>query len=190
MNHRREFAGLLDLHSIKTACEVGVGEGFFTRQLLESKSLEVLWLIDSWSLAHEKPWLETVKQIAADDDRVKIVPFSLEVSIVALPECEFFYIDTPHEYQVIRSHIDLCLPKCTRILAGHDYALYNAVANAPNGVVLAVEETFGEHVNVTGAGPTQADRLRVAYEATLPKDYGPWADDLPSWWVHLEDFRQ
>lgn len=183
--HRHDFPKLLDHYNMRTAIEVGSAYGHFARTLLQSKSLETLWLVDNeW---YDDARWDAVQKLAKEDARVKLCRESSEAAASSLPGADFIYLDAMHEYEHIAVDIRLWLPKARKCIAGHDYAFYNSVVGCPNGVVLAVEEAFGDSALVTGCLPTRVDRMRAAYEATTKKDYGYMAEDIPSWYVLLKD---
>jgi len=53
---------------------------------------------------------------------------------------DFVFIDAAHDYESVKQDILAWLPKVKGIIAGHDYPAYK-------GVVMAVDEVFGDRVN-------------------------------------------
>lgn len=51
---------------------------------------------------------------------------------------DLIYIDAAHDYDSVKKDIELYLPKCKHIMAGHDYS-----SEWP-GVIMAVNEIFGK----------------------------------------------
>lgn len=187
MRHRREFPELMTRLGIKSAAEIGVAEGDFSRVLLGCTSLERLFLIDPWT---REPELAKVRRLAVEDSRVTMIrDRSPDVaSNFGRRSIDMVYIDTQHEYDATVAHLAAWLPKTRVLLAGHDYVQWNAAARCECGVPLAVEEMAERHglrVHVIGQdGPSMLDRMRVAHHASSRRP-GRYGDNYPSWWVYV-----
>lgn len=190
LNHRNEFPQLLDELDCQTAVEIGTAAGFFARTLLQSTKLQQLTLVDCWNNPADiaAGFRDRAYELAASSGgRVTILE---KTSIEAAREiafADFVYIDAQHAYEHAAEDIRLWAPKARKLFAGHDYLPWNTAANAPCGVMLAVEELvagMGLPVWVTGANsPTWTERLRVGLEATENPDMGQWGENLPSWYA-------
>lgn len=187
LNHRDQFPELIDALGIKTAAEIGVAAGGFARVLLRSK-IEKLYLIDPWPNPADHDYRRQTYELAAEyPGRVEIIeePSLQAVKRFAPGSVGFVYLDPMHEYEHVKADIPPWWEVASRVLAGHDYVPWNTVVGCPAGVIPAVEE-FAEAKNltvqVTGAGPSRADRLLAAWRAT-EKTPEPWGAHFPSWWI-------
>jgi len=186
---RNDFPKLMDSLGCRTAAEIGVGAGDFSRVLLRSK-IERLWMCDIWYNPSDVTagYRAKALDVAAADPRAVIVERPSVEFAASLPDqsVDFVYLDAQHDFQHVAEDLTVWWPKMRLCLAGHDYVLWNTAANAPCGVVPSVEEFAERHglcIHTTGAnGCSPAARLRVAYDGTLV-DPGPWACNFPSWWI-------
>ncbi len=186
MQHRSEFPDLIDALGLKTAAEVGVAAGRFSQTLLRSR-LERLYLIDNWFNPDEAD-LRTEALQLVDGQRVVAIEEASETAWerFADDELDFVYLDAMHDFAFVAAQLEQWWPKTGRVLAGHDYMLWNTAVGCPIGVIPAVEafaERHGLTVHVTGArGTSAADRLAAAH-AALGIEPGEWGDNFPSWWI-------
>ncbi len=189
LNHRDEFPKLLDHLGVKTAAEIGVAAGWFSKVLLQSTSLEKLYLIDPWLNPADAPYRQKVLDLAAADSRVEILEMTAEQAAERFPDgsLDAVYHDALHEYEFMRETLPVWWSKTRLLYAGHDYALWNHAVNIPVGVMLAVEEFAylrGQAIYVTGAHRADyVSRLRVATDAAKLPDHGPFGSHFPSWYI-------
>lgn len=188
LTHRNDFVRLIDALGCRSGAELGVGAGSFSRVLLGSH-LERLWMVDHWADPINRPYREQALSVAAE---------SGGRAVVAEEDCldwlrrqpddsvDFIYLDTAHAYKPASEQIPECWRVARRVLAGHDYATWNPIANAEVGIVVAVEELaerFGLTVHVTGCPTTRvSNRLRAALDGAILADPGLWGCDIPSFW--------
>jgi hypothetical protein len=146
---------LFDGMGYSVGVEVGVYEGEFSSQILRGCDVEVLHSVDPWAgtgMRREYDAREvyaTAKSTLREfGDRSNIIRKTSEdaAGMFADKSIDFCYIDAAHDYESIKRDIELWLPKVRHcgILAGHDYK------KKPRcGVIRAVNEAFGDNVNVT-----------------------------------------
>lgn len=189
LSHRDEFPKLLDRLEIKTAAEIGVAAGWFSRVLLQAKSLEKLYLIDPWPNPADASYRQKVYDLAASDPRVEIIEETSETAVKRFADwsLDMVYHDSLHEYPFMRDELPRWWNKVTKLYSGHDYVLWNHAVNIPVGVMLAVEEFAHAHrqaVYVTGAErPDYVSRLRAASAAAALPDGGAFGSHYPSWYI-------
>lgn len=186
---RDDFVGLIDSLGCRTAAEIGIGAGWFSKILLRSK-VDKLWLVDSWSWPNDEKNRAAAYEFAeSTGGRAEIVEQDCMKWMAGLPDgaIDFVYLDTNHSYQSSKRQIPECWRVAAKVLAGHDYIVWNPWCQCEVGVVLAVEEFARERgleVHVTGCDGTDfLDRFRVAHMATMLDDHGPWGAKVPSFWL-------
>lgn len=64
-----------------------------------------------------------------------------------VPDVDMVFLDGDHEYEGVKADIEAWLPKCRKLLCGHDYGH----PDFP-GVAEAVHEAFGERMTLAGPG--------------------------------------
>jgi hypothetical protein len=154
---RNNFSDLIDNMDLFNCAEVGVQSGEFSNQLLKSKKLKKLHLIDCWQhqlsfqdgsanveQKKQDELYEFVKHRFKNDSRVNIIK---KFSKDAMHEfhrnsLDFIYIDANHQYEEVRKDIQMWYTKLKKdgILAGHDY--FNGISFDYSlfGVKRAVDE--------------------------------------------------
>jgi len=181
--HRREFPAMLDSLGVKSVAEIGVGRGWFAKTLLASHINRYIG-IDPWpNPIDAERRIEALELLA--DPRVEIIEQSSAdvAGSISDGSIDCVYIDSNHDYDSVYNDLVQWWPKCRRMIAGHDYGLWNHASGCPFGVIPAVERFASERglaINVTGAASTSAaDRLHAAYLALFepPGDEG---DNIPS----------
>ncbi len=188
LHHRNEFADLIDSLGLTTAAEVGVGDGYFARQLLRARSLRKLYLVDHWPNPADAAHKAAARSLADADGRVEIVELASPGAAKRFADGQLglVYLDAMHDYQAVKADLSAWQRKAARVLAGHDYVFWNTCVGCPIGVIPAVEEFARERqllVHVTGAGrPDVVERLKVAH-AALFADAGRSAENFPSWFI-------
>jgi hypothetical protein len=140
-------------------CEVGVGIGGFTRFLLDHMRPARFFAIDLFDL-HTKPdiWGRAPRDVfgarthrafyedsfAYAHDRMTVLQGQSEACIAACPDGFFdiLYVDAGHTYDDVRRDAAAAVSKVAPdgLLVFNDYTLYDHLAEAPYGVVQAVNE--------------------------------------------------
>lgn len=134
----------LDLLGIKTAAEVGVREGNFSKFILDNTNVEKLYSVDPWEANPElnnprAAYQECITKLAPYGERSIIVKgYSPDVCKNFEAETfDFVYLDGLHTYEAVSEDIVGWWPLLNQggILAGHDYNPHEWP-----GVVRAVNE--------------------------------------------------
>lgn len=173
IQHRGELIKLIEHYGLpKKAVEVGVAEGRFSKELLDS-GFEFLYLVDIWEQIpfidgcasfedewHTNNYLQVVRQFG-DNVRVSILKgFSHKMaSYVDDESLGLVYIDSDHTYQGCKSDLKIWWPKlCSGgVMALHDYG------NADYGVKRAVIEFMKGEENIN-----------IIQEDGKPENIGAW----------------
>lgn len=137
---------------MKTAVEVGVREGNFSKFILENTNVEKLYSVDPWEFNPElnypeKAYDECKQQLSGYGSRsILIKGYSPNVCVDFEKESlDFVYLDGLHSYEAVSADIAGWWPllKSGGIMAGHDF---NPIEWS--GVVRAVSE-FAQAHNLT-----------------------------------------
>lgn len=131
------------------ACEVGVAEGEFSRQILDLTRPSRLHLIDLWSSDLER-YAESM-QPALDRVRPELDSGLVQVhrgyswdmlATLADRSLDWVYIDAAHDYEYVRKDIAAAVPKMKPdgLICGHDYTRWSMNGLNRWGVVEAVNE--------------------------------------------------
>jgi len=139
---------MLELLPKSSVCaELGVNEGGFSRQILDSVLPKKLHLIDSWDSERYKNAYNTVlnafdKELQSEKIEINR-GYSTEV-LKVFPDRYFdwVYIDTTHSYEQTKAELEICRVKVREggIIAGHNYSMGNWIGQVKYGVVEAVHE--------------------------------------------------
>jgi len=136
-----------------TVAELGVNQGEFSREILDTTAPAVLHLVDIWGSDrfHDR-LLDEVKEKFRDKIESKVVRIHQMLSTDTALEFEdgyfdMIYIDTDHSYATTRDELAAYLPKMKPdgIIAGHDYSMGNWVTGYRYGVIEAVHEFCVAH---------------------------------------------
>lgn len=156
INTRNEITDLLPYNSI--GCELGVFEGEFSQQLLNSNKFHKLYLVDIFSgqasnfgkhYEDASVLYDIVKNKFQDNNTVEVLK---EDSITFLKSTttkfDFIYIDTIHSYDFLIQELEAAhkVIKSGGYICGHDYCLIF------DGVIKAVTEftnKYGYSVIIT-----------------------------------------
>jgi len=129
-------------------CEIGsyMGEStfIFASQLIfdEIHCIDPYKGIEEFNDISNRNWVDVEKEFKINTrhfDTITVHKNYCE-SVVDKFEDDYFdliYIDARHDYNSVKNNIELFLPKCKTIIAGHDYQ------QEWPGVVQAVNEVFG-----------------------------------------------
>ena len=147
LNTRRTLVESLNQPEFKTAVEVGVCKGWFSKYILDNTKMK-LFSIDPWEdnpvlSDSQNVYKECKERLAPYGDRNEMIkgcspeeskPFEDE-------SLDFVYIDGMHDYISVKQDMDAWWPKLRTggFMAGHDF---NAIEW--NGVVLAVSQFVQE----------------------------------------------
>jgi hypothetical protein len=138
-----------------TGAEIGVNIGENAGHVLSYlQNLKTFYLVDSWKANEDYPdqgsqdrCFSIVYEKFGNDPRCKVIKDISVNAVNHIPNAslDFVYIDAEHRYFGIKSDIDAWLPKVKPggIIGGHDYDY-----PIKPGVKEAVDETFGEMVNL------------------------------------------
>jgi hypothetical protein len=157
IKYRIQLVELLKFYNLPlTAVEIGVAEGFNSKDLLDS-GIEKLYMVDNWKTIegitgdgnfpqdwHDKNYSDAMDRI--DEHRKKVVVLrglSQEVCDKVPDESvSMIYIDGDHSYEGVIRDLKHWVPKVIKggIIAGHDYL------NPAYGVKQAVADFFGAQV--------------------------------------------
>jgi hypothetical protein len=128
-------------------CEVGVADGDFSAQLLESVRPTHLFLIDAWKPYAElgNSWASNAEALEGSyqgvctrfsgDSRVTIVRMDSVSGLKSIGMIDWAYIDANHAYDFV--YADLCAAGaiCRQWIFGHDYVSWGHF-----GVIRAVAD--------------------------------------------------
>lgn len=118
--------GLLKFVRGKSAIEIGVFKGEYSKRILDITDVEILYSIDPWPKDH--PYQEALKTLNPYGDRVKMLRYKSYdiVHIFSEQSQDFIYIDGLHDYKSVKRDLNDWWPKCRTggIFAGHDYWLH------------------------------------------------------------------
>jgi hypothetical protein len=152
-----------------TCIEIGVENGNFSSQILDSLTPERLYLLDPWQKGYDKNSktkiytgeLEGWSTAYSNEDQKNIIEENLKEKIKANQVIlnqgysydfvdsykdnyfDFIYIDACHIYESVKADLEMFLPKLKNegLMCGHDYFNYSNF-----GVIKAVDE-FCENFN-------------------------------------------
>lgn len=148
IQYRYELNKLLDAFDLpKVVAEVGVAEGWFTKEILKW-NLDKLYLIDAWKHleqfgdgGYEQSWHDGNYQQVLDRTKgynVEILRGLSHEMAKYIPDesVSMVYIDADHSYLGCKRDLESYLPKVVKggVIAGHDYL------NPAYGVNRAVKE--------------------------------------------------
>jgi len=145
LTSRRDFANIINERNYKIVVEVGVGNGGFSRYLLESCSGITLFSIDPWEGVDSRPGgkQKTYEKLAKYDTRSKILDLKSVEGSQQFEDLsiDFVYIDSDHSFDAVKQDLACWWPKIklSGIMAGHDYDLRQS------GVIKAVDNWTIEH---------------------------------------------
>ena len=133
--------------------EVGVAQGDFATQILDTCQPEKLFLIDTWSTPrYSKEMKEEVIQRFSNQiqhGQVMIREGDSILSAQGFPDRYFdwIYLDTDHSYQTTKKELEAYRYKMKKggIIAGHDFIQGNWLKGRRYGVIEAVTEFCVEH---------------------------------------------
>ncbi len=147
IKYRRDLYKIIDL--TKPAAEIGVAEGYFSRDILEW-GVPKLYLVDAWQTLnvtgdggniqqwHDKNYNDMLERIKPFGDKAVIlkglsVYMSFEVENGSLG---YINIDCDHSYHAVKADIHSWWPKLVKggVMSFHDYE------NPAYGVKQAVQE--------------------------------------------------
>lgn len=128
--------------------ELGVDQGQFSKQIIESTNPTKLHLVDTWGSGryNSNKMHQVNSQFAAEMKRGSVeIHHGLSTDLVEQFSNEYFdwiYIDTDHTYETTKKELELYAPKLKSggIIAGHDYIMGNWYGMFKYGVVEAVNE--------------------------------------------------
>lgn len=148
---RQELGDLLNSLPVpKTILELGVAEGWFTKDILKWQ-FDQLYLIDNWGTIvgqtgdgaypqewHDNNYSQVLERVNPFADKVTIIKGLTQNVANLVPDNSLglLYIDACHEYGCVKSDLELYYSKVVSggIISGHDYM------NLSYGVNKAVKE--------------------------------------------------
>jgi predicted O-methyltransferase YrrM len=164
MGHSLSLISVLrkQLGSPVRGAEVGVWKGRNALALFTAFPGLRLWLVDTYSAAHQTANHQNVPQW--DFDRAKAEmrrrlagkpyalieePSTFAARCIPSESLDFVFIDASHDYSSVRNDIDAWLPtlRTGGIISGHDYD-GRGDAQCVFGVKQAVDEFFGPFVQI------------------------------------------
>lgn len=128
--------------------EIGVDEGAFSKEIIETCKPKKLVLIDNWATrrynSSKRKKVEQDFKQQLSSGQVEIIN-SLSVDAAEHFENEYFdwiYIDTDHSYATTAAELRAYAPKIKRngIIAGHDYCQGSWTEQVRYGVIEAINE--------------------------------------------------
>lgn len=127
MNRNQFLQILVDKNLNGKGVEIGVHKGFYSRKILASTKLEVLYSIDPYPRGHEDFLLKAASNLRPFRERsVIVIGRSWEVAHM-FPDrsLDFVYIDAEHDYNNVKRDIEAYWPKVREggMFAGHDYSM-------------------------------------------------------------------
>lgn len=147
IKYRRDLYQIIDLNL--PAAEIGVAEGFFSRDILEW-GVPKLYMVDNWGTLnvkgdggneqwwHDRNYDDAINRVAKFTGKIAILRglSTLMADKVADESLGFINIDCDHSYQGVKADIYAWWPKLVKggVMAFHDYE------NKNYGVKQAVEE--------------------------------------------------
>lgn len=139
---------LRSLGKVRSAAELGVDNGDFSRFILDALDPVELVLIDSWQQARYADKEQKIRARFADDARVSICKGMSTEALAAFPDhhFDFIYIDTNHTYATTIEELRISGRKVApgKWISGHDFCSGNIVGGVVYGVVPAVTEFLSE----------------------------------------------
>lgn len=151
INYRQELGKLMfHYNTPKTILELGVAEGWFTKDILKWE-FDHLTLIDNWGTISSQTGDGAYNQDWHDGNYQQVLertkPFAEKVTIIKgltnevanqVPDNSLglLYIDACHEYQCVKTDLELYYPKVVSggLVCGHDFL------NPAYGVNQAIKE--------------------------------------------------
>lgn len=133
---------------IDSIVEVGCWIGDTTKELL--KSCKAVTVVDTFEgsrgdstnlIASQRDIYQEFQENVGDVDNLTILKGRSVEMADSISEVDMVFIDAGHNYDEVIEDIDAWLPKCTKMISGHDYS-----DDFP-GVIKAVNEKF-DNVNV------------------------------------------
>jgi hypothetical protein len=147
ITHRRDLYQIIDL--TLPAAEIGVAEGFFSRDILEW-GVPKLYMVDNWGTLnvkgdggneqswHDRNYQGAIERVAKFGDKAIILRglSTLMADKVSDNSLGFVNIDCDHSYEGVMGDINVWWPKLVKggVMAFHDYE------NTNYGVKQAVGE--------------------------------------------------
>jgi len=126
--------------------EVGCWKGRSTKALLESCN-GIVHAVDHWCGTEGDSTILAAYKLNIYNDfiknvghypNLKILKGSSQEKSKEIEEVDMVFIDAGHSYEECKNDIELWLPKCRKIIAGHDYT------KGYPGVIKAVSEKFSK----------------------------------------------
>jgi hypothetical protein len=185
MLRRGELPSFLnDRGLVGRGAEVGVKQGHFSEAILSRWKGSQLISIDPWTVAPADEYKDVSNVSQEEHDllyeqtRVRLAPFGDRSAIwrttsaeaserVASASLDFVYIDARHDYESVKSDLELWYDKIRPggFLAGHDY-LDGKLPAGDFGVKSAVDEFFG--ARGLEVKETRADRPWSSWYVEIP----------------------
>jgi len=134
----QQLVGKKDLVGV----EIGVDEGYNSKNILDNLDVKKLYLVDPWKpydqFKKQESHYQIAKKILADySDKVVWLRMTSDEAVDKIPnELDFVYIDGNHRYEFVKDDIENYLPKVREggLLAGHDYE-FSEVHRAVNEIL-------------------------------------------------------
>lgn len=127
--------------------EIGVAEGGFSAEILETLAPSELTLVDPWEGDRYSPGFEVVNKRFTEQIKGGTVRLVKSSSVDYLKACadgsfDFIYIDTNHTYETTIQELRLAdrVVAPGGFIAGHDYTVGNVVCPMVYGVIQAVNQ--------------------------------------------------
>ncbi len=151
LTNRVELLSLLPVNRV--GAELGVANGDFSVQILETNKPKRLHLIDTWGSERFNDLLfDNVKSLVSKHAKPNQVQIHRALSTAAATDFDdhyfdWIYIDTSHCYQGTKSELELYADKIKAggVIAGHDYTMGNWDHQFRYGVMEAVHEFCKTH---------------------------------------------
>lgn len=179
---RKNFCDLINNKKYKTAVEIGVYKGNFSKILMSGSNLEMMYGVDPWQQKYirekfnvEDIYLDAIKQL---DPYISIGKYKIVRTISKKAaemfsnsgvQFDFIYLDGDHSYTGITEDLKLWWPlvRVGGCLAGHDFTDWTKRINKENPkfirkVKSAVIDFFG--------------KLNREFKTT-------YMDSPKSWWI-------
>jgi hypothetical protein len=148
IKYRKDLNKLLPQNPV--TCEVGVAEGFFSRDILELWKPSHHYMVDNWATLpttgdggfdqewHDKNYKDAVNRTKSFANKITILRgLSWRMSQhVKDNSLDIVYLDAGHSYEAVKQDLEAWIPKVKPggVIAGHDFV------NPAYGVLQAVNE--------------------------------------------------
>lgn len=172
MRSRATFGAFLNAMGLTaTGAEIGVQNGYFSRQVLDKWRGQLLYMIDVWqplegyrdvanvpAAEQAERMCRAIRQVVPHWSRVRVIQELSENAARLIPDgsLDWVYIDANHDFANVTRDLETWTPKVKAggLIAGHDY-LDGVMTIAGVETVFEVKRAVNEYFGVGQVGETQ-----------------------------------